>query len=116
MTVTLSRSAIYIPEWNGNKELPEEEQISVEYEYLTAEDRNKYLLTDAKSFGETARAVFRDKVKKIRNLDLVIDGKKVPAIPENILSAPDMYNFFSEVSVEIITASQLTKEDKKKLK
>ena len=114
MKIELKRSDVYIPLWCDNQKQAENEQIKVHYKYLTAEDRSKFLIQNASNFAETARLVFLNNVTKIDNLDLKIDGKKVESTPENILQAPDMYSFFSEVAAHIIQASQLPELTKKK--
>lgn len=42
MKVNISKEGRFIPEWEGNRDLPESEQVVVEYTALTGEQRKKY--------------------------------------------------------------------------
>ncbi len=42
MKINISNKYTYIPKWNGNRKLPPEEQVSVEYRYMTCEEEEKY--------------------------------------------------------------------------
>ena len=42
MRVSLSLTDQYIPEWRGNRDLPDDEQIKVTYRLMTAEQEEKY--------------------------------------------------------------------------
>lgn len=115
MKVKLSRTNTFVPTWNENDELPEEEQIKVHYKYLTTEDRNNFVIySNNMSVASIAKEVFLKSVEKIENLYIEVDGEEVEATPEQIIDMPDMYELFSEISTEIITASSLDEEDKKK--
>lgn len=112
MKITLNRKGIYIPEWRGNKELPENEQIKVEFEYLTAADKeNLYISTGETNVGSIARQTWNTKVKKIINMELEVDGEILQPTPENILNLPDTFDFFTEVATHIFEASSLDKEE-----
>jgi hypothetical protein len=42
MKIKLSRTDTYTPKWNGNRKLPTEEQVSVEYRYMTCEEEERW--------------------------------------------------------------------------
>lgn len=43
MKINFKKSDTFIPEWNGNKELPPDEQIKFNHRFLTVEERKKYI-------------------------------------------------------------------------
>lgn len=43
MKVQYKRNDIFIPEWNGNQTLPDNEQIKFHHRFLTVEERKKYI-------------------------------------------------------------------------
>lgn len=43
MKVSISRTGIYIPKWNGNRDLPTDEQITVEFSYLSFDERRRFI-------------------------------------------------------------------------
>ena len=116
MKIYVKRTETFIPEWNNNKSLPVEEQISVEFSYLTVQEKEEMFAKDSgnESTGSIARKVFLNNVKKINNLVIDVEGEIVPATPENILGLPDFFELYSEVATHIFTASSLSSEAKKK--
>ena len=111
MKLTLKRNATYVPEWNGNRDLPVADQIKVEFDYLTTADKEGMLVGSGQNVGSIAKQVWLSKVNKITNLEIEIDGKIVEATPENILNMPDTFELFTEVSTHLFEASSLTKEE-----
>jgi hypothetical protein len=58
MKCTTERTGEHVPEWNGNRALPADEQILVTWTNLSWETRKRYLKTSA------AKIVVRDAAKK----------------------------------------------------
>lgn len=116
MKLTLSRKTTYIPEWNGNRDLPEDQQIKVRYRYLTTEERNDFIAyAGDRSIASIAKDIFKSQVDSIENLEIEIEKETVEnPTPDQLLGMPDLYPLFSEVSSEIISASAITEKTKKK--
>lgn len=114
MKLNLRKTDTYIPEWNENRNLPENEQIEVEFEYLTTADKEELFIDkNDKSVGSIAKQCWLKKVKKIHRLDIMVDGELTSATAENILNLPDMFELFTEVASHIFTASSLNREQSK---
>jgi len=43
MRVVIAEKDVFIPTWNDNKNLPEDEQIKVHYKFPTQNQRNRYI-------------------------------------------------------------------------
>lgn len=112
MRIILERKGTYIPEWNGNRDLPKDEQIKVVFEYLTAIDKESFT-SETGNYASLAKKVWLAKVKEIENLEVEVDGKEVKATPENLLNLPDTWDLYVEVATHIFNASSLNKEQSK---
>lgn len=86
MKVTASLNELYVPEWNGNRKLPEADQITAEIIWPTGEEIETLVGTKMsiaegqKSEGEVrvwfnVGKILRDHVGKITNLDIMEGGK-----------------------------------------
>lgn len=113
MKLNLQRVGTYIPEWNGNRELPEEDQIKVDFTYITANEKESFTQNVGDNYATLAKKVWLKNVKKIHNLDVIVDGDVVNATPENLLNLPDTWDFYVEVATHIFNASSLNKEQVK---
>lgn len=114
MRISLRRNGFYIPEWRGNRELPENEQLQVEFEYLTAADKEElFVSSNSASVGSLTRQVWNRKVKKFYNFELEVDGEIIQPTPESVLNLPDTFDLFTEVATHIFEASYLDKETQK---
>jgi len=91
MIIDVVKEKVYVPEWNGNRELPEEEQIKVTHRFLSPTERKKYYNHEIDSDykvqpkldpGGHARAV----ITKIENLSINIGGAAKP-----IRTGADLY-------------------------
>ena len=110
MKVKVARQDTYIPRWRGNRDLPEDEQIRVEYSYMTAEQEEKYSEMQPKYVSEDDKmhyeievkyninAIWDDCVKKVSGL-FWDDGKvdKEYTSPKEIMKIPGIYTLISEV-------------------
>jgi len=83
MKVTANLEARYVPKWNGNRDLPENEQVSVEILWPTNKERETlkgYRLSpkteEVTVYFDTER-ILEKHVGKIENLEVQADGKAV---------------------------------------
>ncbi len=113
MKLILQRTGTYVPTWNGNTELPEEEQIKVDFSYITASEKDIFTSETNGNYANLAKKVWMKNVKKIHNLEVVVDGDIVNATPENLLNLPDTWDFYVEVATHIFNASSLNQEQSK---
>ena len=72
MRVSLKRTDTFTPEWNGNQELPEEEQVRFHHKFLGSADRKKYIYTKPIKFSQGD-----DPSKQISDLEVVTDGRGI---------------------------------------
>jgi len=105
MKITARRENTYIPEWNGNVELPKEDQVVIHYRYLKTGERREYQRLEDVTLKNLAeedmldRKVVQDAagitkaiVTKIENLILVIDGtEEAVETVEDFYDAPDAF-------------------------
>lgn len=111
MKVKVARSDTYIPRWRGNRDLPEDEQVKVEYSYMTAEQEEKYSTLIPRYKGNeganidveveihtNANAIWCDCVNKVYNF-FWDDGKgeKEYTSPREVLKVPGIYGLVTEV-------------------
>ena len=78
MRVSVKRTDVYIPEWNGNRKLPESEQVRVHYHFLSFEEQEQIVSVD--NSGNTKlnfAAGVSAQVDKVENLTIDVDGKDV---------------------------------------
>ena len=112
MKVKLSRTDIYIPNWNGNRSLPESEQVKVEYRFMTCEEEERfsvvrpvYNMAEGKTQEITvnydlhANDIWRACVKKVSGLQ---DEAGVEITePKKVADIPGMYSLITEVVAEV---------------
>jgi hypothetical protein len=112
MKIKLSRTDIYIPNWNGNRSLPESEQVKIEYRFMTCEEEERFSLirpiynvSDGKTqeisinYEAHANDIWRTCVKKVNGL---VDETGAEIIdPKKVAEIPGMYNLITEIVAEI---------------
>ena len=54
MVINVKKEDIFIPAWNGNRELPDAEQIKFYHRFLTTAERDKYLYWKNYTEGQVA--------------------------------------------------------------
>jgi hypothetical protein len=122
MKIKLSRTDVYIPKWNGNRSLPDSEQVKVEYRFMTCEEEERfslikpvYNMAEGKAQEITvnydlhANDIWDACVKKVSGL---FDENGVELTePKKIRAIPGMYNLVTEVIAEIKRG--LTEDDSK---
>ena len=104
----------YTPDTEYNNSLDEKERIIVDCEYFGVGEKLKYSSVSAD--GEATmdfRKIFSKKVKGIRNLE--INGKPVTTSDEFLKfpSIPVLDSILSDVVLHIITADELTEDERK---
>ncbi len=117
MKINVSKGDTYIPEWRGNKDLPEKEQIKVEFTYMTGEQEER-LTPIIPTFNEkneiqieyksNASAVWDECVSKISGL--VGDDKEITD-PGKVKALPGTYGLITEMVGHI--RRELTSTDSK---
>ena len=125
MIIEVRDEGVFIPTWNGNAGLPEDEQVRVTHRYLYAGERKKYVHTepiqlDVKTgevdgkvnFVQDETGITRALVKKIENLSVKVGGKEV-----KITTAEQMYKYslpqalVAEIKTAMLNASPEVDED-----
>lgn len=97
MKYEVKREDVYIPAWNGNRELPADEQIKVFHRYLTAEERGRFFYTKPVDLSQkvderkieyvqNVEGAAKALIQKIENFIVSIDGKD-----KEITSAAKLY-------------------------
>jgi hypothetical protein len=112
MKLNLKTKGTYIPAWNGNRELEEKEQITVEFRYLTLVDREG--LTDKNAnFMTLAKKLWDKNVVSVKGIDLEVDEKDKKFTPDMIYDLPELNELFLETANFVMTASCLEPTEKK---
>lgn len=107
MRISIDKVMTYVPKWRGNRDLPEEEQISVVYDLLTCAEEERYSkLHPIYRGGEmemeyttNANEIWDLKVRKVNGLfddkgNEITDPKKVREIG-------GVYELITEVVAEV---------------
>lgn len=121
MKIKLARTDVYVPKWNGNRSLPDSEQVLIEYRFMTCEEEEKY---------SSFRPVFSSDKSEVRDVTIDVQThaneiwdacvKKVSGLcddngveitdPRKVRAVPGVYGLVTEVVAEIktgLTAVQL---------
>lgn len=113
----------YVPKWNKNRKLPEDEQTVIEWNYLSGAEKDKLFGFDPIEFdGEgniTSKYIFKtDKVgllqKSIRgiiNLEVDDIGVDRPAAVDDICNLPELAGLYTEL-ITFFTAENVESEKK----
>lgn len=105
----------YVPTTKLNEELPENERIVVDCEYLRVGERTSFfsMTTNEEVSMDVYRKIFTKKVRGIRNL--TINGTPVTTA-EELLKYPSITELDAiliDVAVHILRADELTEDEKK---
>jgi hypothetical protein len=110
MEIAISKTRIFVPEWNGNKELPENERITITYPALNINTRKQILGQGTVKFdydkdgnptGGSGEVSLFDREAAIRKVkpaitNLTAGGKPV-VTAEDLLAAPvELYGLVVE--------------------
>lgn len=98
MIVSLKRSDVFIPDWMGNLDRPEAEQIRFHYKFIGSADRKQYIYAKPMEFTQEigknegqvgkmemiqdGRGLALRMVTRIENLSVLYDDGKTVAIEE----------------------------------
>ena len=112
MKIKLARTDIYVPRWNGNRSLPDSEQVKVEYRFMTCEEEERfsvvrpvYNMAEGKTQEITvnydlhANDIWRACVKKVSGLTDEAGAEITD--PKKVADIPGMYSLITEVVAEI---------------
>ncbi len=89
MNVILKDGFTYTPEWNGNKKKKEEEQISIEFDFLAGSDLS-LALDEENKFDYLKNWLLS--CKKVNNLS--VNG--IAVTPEGLFTIKGLVDLFSE--------------------
>lgn len=112
MKLSLQMKGIFIPSWNNNKEQEDNEQIKVEFRYLTLTDRESISDKNA-TIMSLSKKIWDRNVVSVDGIDLEIDGKSTKFTPDMIYDLPELNDLFLETANYIMTASSLETNEKK---
>lgn len=112
MKLNISRYGQFIPSWQGNDELPENEQIIIKYKRMTGEMAGSTMrfLPDGGANFDYAKIV-KECVKEIINLE--IDNESIKT-GEDLLKATATHGLVTEIGSHILSDSKLSIEVEKK--
>jgi hypothetical protein len=118
MKIKFSKSVKFVPTWNGNRELPEQEQIKTVLSVLKFGDLQRVYEAFPKNDGNSA-----DRVEKFSVLTLeylpkhcVLEGLEDddgPVELDRVISYPTYTQLASEILMEIIRISSPKGDDEK---
>lgn len=117
MIIEVKKENEFIPEWNGNRDENESEQIKVIYRYPTVTEKERFLYTKPVKVGkdgegeiefvQDSAGLAKTVIKRIENLTLNIDGKE-----KQIKTASDLYSvegvpgpLVREIEMHLVNAS-----------
>lgn len=103
----------YIPEVEWNIECDDNDRVSVECEYFRPAERTKYTTFSKEGSGIDIDRIFRDKVKKINNLQ--INGKEIDT-SDKLLKYPSSIEvdaLVNDVVLHLMNTESLNKEEVK---
>jgi len=112
MKVKVARQDVYVPEWRGNRKLPEAEQIKVDFTFMTAEQEEKYSTIVPRYKGTdmdkmnveveihtNANAIWDECVKRVTGL--FDENDKEITDPKKVRNIPGIYGLITEVVAQI---------------
>ena len=125
MIVEVLSEKVYIPKWNGNRELPEDEQIKVTHRFFKAGEKKKYIymknavvdvvtneVNSMVEFIVDSEGLTRTLVTKIENLQVHDNAKDkmvnvktgndlytIPGVPEALVV--ELENYLQGASPEV---------------
>jgi hypothetical protein len=116
MKITIAQSGTYVPKWHGNLSLPADEQVKVDYQYMTAEQEEKYVKMIPRYKGEevvidfdsNVNAIWDECVLRVHNLHGSAGEITDPKVVRNIRG---IYGLITEVVAHI--KQGLTEEESK---
>jgi hypothetical protein len=121
--VSANRQSEFIPEFHGNKELPEKDQILVKVEFPTLEERETLKGYGFRDSGDISvnfnvHRILQNHVKEIKNLESEVNGKTVKITNGKMLAEnrnPNLSPLIDEIKTYILKMDELTEEAEKNL-
>jgi predicted extracellular nuclease len=106
MKITIAQTGTYVPKWNRNRDLPAAEQMQIEYQYMTAEQEEKYVKMVPRYKGEevtvdfdtNVNAIWDECVLSVRNF--CPNGKEMSDAKE-VRKLRGIYSLITEVVAHI---------------
>jgi hypothetical protein len=117
LKIEVKKENTFIPEWNGNRDESESEQIKVVYRYPTVAEKERFLYTkpikvseggaSEIEFVQDSQGLAKAIIKRVENLSLEVDGKE-----KQIKTAGDLYSIegvpsalVREIEMHLVNAS-----------
>ena len=108
MKINVKRDSIWVPDWEGNLDLPEKDQIRFHHRFLTTDERDIYIYVedirikdlkditgeeDDRKWIQNKKGITKAVVTKIENLILVDEKGKETTIDtiDKFYEAPDAF-------------------------
>jgi len=115
MKLNLSRKGTFIPSWENNRDLPEEEQIVIHYKRIVGD-----MASGLTRFGTDETIVF-DNVRIVQKcvtlIENLIDNDNAEIrTAKKLLTATGTHGLVTEIGLHILTDSQLDNQIEKKNK
>lgn len=123
MIIEVKKENTFIPEWNGNRDESEDEQIKIVYRYPTVAEKERFLYTKPIKISEggaseiemvqDSQGLAKAIIKRVDNLTLWVDDKE-----KKIKTATDLYSvegvpgaLVREIEMHLVNASPEVRED-----
>jgi len=111
MKLNISQTENYVPSWNKNNKLPENEQIKIIYERLSGDHTSSLLRITGDGADFDYMTVLKNSIIEIENLE--INNKKIKT-GKQLLECKGLYSLCFETAMHIISDSKLSEELGKK--
>lgn len=97
MIVNISKGFTYVPKWQGNHKLPEDEQFRVRFEFVSGAEISAFLASGKKD-AEFYVGDFLMYCKEVFGLTYIAeDGQEKAATPETIATEPAFIDLYLEL-------------------
>jgi len=106
---------IYIPEWNGNKDLGPDDQVKCHIKFPTAGERDEYIHRSSKE-NVWVKTIVSKFCEKIEGLSEVVDGVEKPiSTGEDLVRSlsRSLYGLATELSMAILGRAEIDPAEKK---
>lgn len=121
MKVTANLKDVFVPKFNGNQDLPPDQQVTVEIRRPSMSDRanlKSVRMTQGGdfSFGYNTDRILRNFVGKITNLESEVNGRSVGIESGKALAEdknPALEGLVTEIAMEVTAANTLSEEEVK---
>lgn len=122
MKVIAQSGMKYVPKWNKNRKLPEDEQVVIEWNYLSGTQKdiifgfgpieydtdgnvsNKFI------FNPDKVEVLKKSIREIINLEVDDIGTMRPATIDDICNLPELAGLYSELTLFFTTENAETEK------